>query len=100
MSVRQIDDRVASGLLVPEQRGVYRLAGAARTREQAILAACFALPATEQWRLTGAPACSGASGGLSPAGQRSSCPPRAARRCGESSYIAPIASTTSMSPAG
>ena len=42
MTARQIDERVASGLLVPEHRGVYRLAGAPRSGEQVILAACLA----------------------------------------------------------
>jgi hypothetical protein len=42
MTARQLDARVASGLLVAEHRGVYRLAGAARSGEQAVLAACMA----------------------------------------------------------
>jgi very-short-patch-repair endonuclease len=42
MTARQLDERVASGLLVPEHRGVYRLAGAPQTSEQALLAACLA----------------------------------------------------------
>ena len=42
MTARQIDERVASGLLIPEHRGVYRVAGAPRSGEQAILAACLA----------------------------------------------------------
>ncbi len=42
MTARQIDERVASGLLIPEHRAVYRLAGAPRSREQALLAACLA----------------------------------------------------------
>ena len=42
MTARQIDERVASGLLIPDQRGVYRLAGAPRSGEQAVLAACLA----------------------------------------------------------
>jgi very-short-patch-repair endonuclease len=42
MTARQLEDRVASGLLIPEHRGVYRLAGAPRTVEQAMLAACMA----------------------------------------------------------
>jgi very-short-patch-repair endonuclease len=54
MSVRQIDERVASGLFVPEQRGVYRLTGAPRTREQAILAACIAAGAVASHRSAGA----------------------------------------------
>jgi very-short-patch-repair endonuclease len=42
MTARQIDERVASGLLVAEHRGVYRVAAAPRSPEQAILAACLA----------------------------------------------------------
>jgi very-short-patch-repair endonuclease len=42
MTARQIDERVAAGLLVPEHRGVYRLGGAPRSGEQTLLAACLA----------------------------------------------------------
>ncbi len=42
MTARQLNERVASGLLVPEHRGIYRLAGAPRSSEQALLAACMA----------------------------------------------------------
>jgi very-short-patch-repair endonuclease len=42
MTARQVDERVASGLLVPAQRAVYRLAGAPQTCEQAVMAACMA----------------------------------------------------------
>ena len=42
MSARQIQSRVESGWLVPVHRGVYRLAGAAESHEQAVLAACLA----------------------------------------------------------
>jgi len=42
MTARQLDERVASGLLVPVHRGVYRLGGAACSGEQALLAACMA----------------------------------------------------------
>jgi hypothetical protein len=38
MTARQLDERVASGLLVPVHRGVYRLAGAPMSSEQALLA--------------------------------------------------------------
>jgi very-short-patch-repair endonuclease len=53
MTARQIDERVASGLLIPEQRGVYRLAGAPRTPEQALLAACLAAGAVASHRSAG-----------------------------------------------
>jgi very-short-patch-repair endonuclease len=42
MTSRQLHDRLESGLLVPIHQGVYRLAGAAQTSEQALLAACMA----------------------------------------------------------
>ena len=42
MTSRQLHDRLESGLLVPVHQGVYRLAGAARSSEQALLAACMA----------------------------------------------------------
>ncbi len=42
MSSRQLHDRVESGLLVPVHQSVYRLAGAAPSTEQAMLAACMA----------------------------------------------------------
>ena len=42
MTARQLHDRLGSGLLVPVHPGVYRLPGAARTTEQALLAACMA----------------------------------------------------------
>ena len=42
MTSRQLHDRLESGLLVPLHQGVYRLAGAARSSEQALLAACMA----------------------------------------------------------
>jgi len=42
MTSRQLHDRLESGLLVPVHQGVYRLAGAAQTSEQALLAACMA----------------------------------------------------------
>ncbi|MGH9264346.1 MAG: type IV toxin-antitoxin system AbiEi family antitoxin domain-containing protein, partial [Acidimicrobiales bacterium] len=42
MTSRQLHDRLESGLLVPMHQGVYRLAGAATTSEQAVLAACMA----------------------------------------------------------
>lgn len=42
MTSRQLHDRLESGLLVPVHKGVYRLAGASPTAEQALLAACMA----------------------------------------------------------
>jgi very-short-patch-repair endonuclease len=54
MTARQIDERVASGLLIPEHRGVYRLAGAPRTPEQALLAACLGAGAVASHRSAGA----------------------------------------------
>jgi very-short-patch-repair endonuclease len=42
MTSRQLHDRLESGLLVPVHQGVYRLAGAGQTTEQALLAACMA----------------------------------------------------------
>jgi len=42
MTPRQLHDRVASGLLVPVHRGVYRLAGAPVSAEQSLFAACLA----------------------------------------------------------
>lgn len=42
MTPRQIHERLESGLLVPVHQGVYRMAGAARTAEQDLLAACMA----------------------------------------------------------
>lgn len=42
MTSRQIQSRVAGGLLVPVHRGVYRVAGSAPSSEQALLAACLA----------------------------------------------------------
>jgi very-short-patch-repair endonuclease len=43
MTARQLDDRLASGLLLAVHRGVYRLAGAPQCREQNLLAACMAV---------------------------------------------------------
>jgi very-short-patch-repair endonuclease len=42
MTARQLHDRLESGLLVPVHPGVYRLACADRSSEQALLAACLA----------------------------------------------------------
>lgn len=42
MTSRQLHDRLEAGLLVAVHQGVYRLAGAPRTGEQALLAACLA----------------------------------------------------------
>ena len=42
MTSRQLHGRLESGLLVPVHQGVYRLAGAAPSTEQALLAACMA----------------------------------------------------------
>jgi very-short-patch-repair endonuclease len=53
MTPRQIDERVASGLLITQHRGVYRLAGAPPTREQAVLAACLAAGAVVSHRSAG-----------------------------------------------
>ena len=42
MTPRQIQSRVAAGLLIPVHHAVYRLAGAPRSPEQALLASCLA----------------------------------------------------------
>ena len=42
MTPHQLQDRVASGILVPVHRSVYRLAGAPASPEQALRAACLA----------------------------------------------------------
>ena len=62
MTPRQVQDRLAAGLLVPVHRGVYRLAGVPESAEQALLAACMAAgrgsvashrSAAALWRLRG-----------------------------------------------
>ena len=62
MSPDQVKRRLASGLLVANQRGVYRLGGAQQTFEQRLLAACLAAggravashrSAASLWRLRG-----------------------------------------------
>lgn len=42
LSARQVDSRVVAGVLVVVHRGVYRLDGVPRTREQRLLAGCLA----------------------------------------------------------
>ncbi len=44
LSAKQIETRLRDGLLERERRGVYRLAGVARSWEQALLGACLAVP--------------------------------------------------------
>ena len=62
MTPRQVQDRLAAGLLVPIHRGVYRMAGAPESVEQSLLAACMAAgqgsvashrSAAALWRLRG-----------------------------------------------
>ncbi len=65
MTARQVDERLASDLLVPVHRAVYRIAGAPQSTAQALLAACMAAgggtvashrSAAALWRLRGAEA--------------------------------------------
>jgi hypothetical protein len=42
LSLPQVHRRVAAGIIIPFRRGVYRLAGAPQTWEQAVLAAALA----------------------------------------------------------